>query len=121
MLLLGIDSQFAYIETLATALADAGWGERLPRPALAGGPPFRLLCSCVSAYLAVDFYGKDSRFQKVLLHAGVICLVSYLLGLVFVTRAGIYFLDLSGAERLEPARLDTRVSNQVSIQSASKV
>ena len=55
MLLLGIDSQFAFIETLATCLlcctlpslihqteiqatvlADAGWGERLPRPALAG-------------------------------------------------------------------------------------
>ena len=36
MLLLGIDSQFAYIETLATVLADAGWGERLSRPALSG-------------------------------------------------------------------------------------
>ncbi|CAE7345699.1 ubpA [Symbiodinium sp. CCMP2592] len=60
MLLLGIDSQFAYIETLATVLADAGWGERLPRPAL----------------------------------TGLICFVSYLIGLVFVSRAGIYFLDL---------------------------
>jgi len=60
MLLLGIDSQFAFIETLATVLADAGWGERLPRPAL----------------------------------AGLICFVSYLIGLIFVSRAGIYFLDL---------------------------
>ncbi|CAJ1402873.1 unnamed protein product [Effrenium voratum] len=60
MLILGIDSQFAYIETVATVLSDAGWGERLPRWAL----------------------------------SGLICLVSYLIGLIFVCRGGIYFLEL---------------------------
>jgi hypothetical protein len=36
MLLLGIDSQFAYIEAVATVLMDAGIGDKLPRPLLSG-------------------------------------------------------------------------------------
>ncbi|CAK9063177.1 unnamed protein product, partial [Durusdinium trenchii] len=60
MLILGIDSQFAYIEAVATVLCDAGVGDRLPRWAL----------------------------------SGLICLVSYLIGILFVTNAGVYFLEL---------------------------
>ncbi len=36
MLILGIDSQFAYIEAVATVLSDLGIGERLPRCVLSG-------------------------------------------------------------------------------------
>ena len=39
MLLLGIDSQFAYIEAVATVLMDAGIGEKWPRPLLSGAVP----------------------------------------------------------------------------------
>lgn len=60
MLILGIDSQFAYIEAVATVLCDAGWGDRIPRPLL----------------------------------NGLICFTSYLLGIIFVTDAGVYFLEL---------------------------
>ena len=48
---------------------------------------------------------------------GLICLVSYLLGLVFVSRAGIYFLDLpqpqpgrdyaEGSEKLSAGLIDS--------------
>mmetsp|Transcript_7498 Transcript_7498/g.13008 ORF Transcript_7498/g.13008 Transcript_7498/m.13008 type:complete len:627 (-) Transcript_7498:65-1945(-) len=60
MLLLGIDSQFAYIEAVATVLMDAGIGEKWPRPLL----------------------------------SGIICFISYVIGLLFVTNAGVYFLEL---------------------------
>lgn len=36
MLILGIDSQFAYIEAVATVLTDLGIGDRLPRCVLSG-------------------------------------------------------------------------------------
>ena len=84
MLLLGIDSQFAYVETIATLLTDAGWGEGLPRPALSGLRPGPL--------------GFTAFISSVGSTAGLICFVSYLLGLVFVSRAGIYFLDLTGTK-----------------------
>lgn len=60
MLLLGIDSQFAYIEAVATVLMDAGIGDKLPRPLL----------------------------------SGIICFISYIIGFLFVTNAGVYFLEL---------------------------
>ena len=60
MLLLGIDSQFAKIEAVATALTDLGIGERLPR--------------CVLS--------------------GLICFVFWIFGILFVTNAGVYFLEL---------------------------
>jgi len=60
LLCLGIDSEFATVESFITVLTDAGIGSALRRPVL----------------------------------AGVVCLVSYLLGLIFVTRGGIYWFDL---------------------------
>jgi len=60
LLALGIDSQFAMVESVVTVLSDAGLEHRLSRPAL----------------------------------SGTVCLVSYVLGLVFVTRGGIYWFNL---------------------------
>jgi len=60
LLALGIDSQFAMVESVVTVLSDAGLQDRLSRPAL----------------------------------SGIVCLVSYALGLVFVTRGGIYWFNL---------------------------
>ena len=60
MLILGIDSQFAKIEAVATALTDLGIGERLPRCFL----------------------------------SGLICFVFWIFGILFVTNAGVYFLEL---------------------------
>jgi SNF family Na+-dependent transporter len=60
LLCLGIDSQFAMVESVMTVLVDAGYGARMPRPAF----------------------------------AAAVCLVSYLLGLIFVTRGGIYWFEL---------------------------
>eukprot|EP00928_Gymnodinium_smaydae_P017048 TRINITY_DN16488_c0_g1_i1.p1 TRINITY_DN16488_c0_g1~~TRINITY_DN16488_c0_g1_i1.p1 ORF type:complete len:686 (-),score=80.15 TRINITY_DN16488_c0_g1_i1:205-2208(-) len=60
LLSLGIDSQFAMVETVVTVLSDAGWSGNLSRPKL----------------------------------SGIVCLVSYLIGLIFVCRGGIYWFSL---------------------------
>mmetsp|Transcript_100856 Transcript_100856/g.289913 ORF Transcript_100856/g.289913 Transcript_100856/m.289913 type:complete len:642 (-) Transcript_100856:419-2344(-) len=60
LLSLGIDSQFAMIESIVTVCADAGLDKRLRRPVL----------------------------------AGIVCLVEFCIGLVFVTRGGIYWFRL---------------------------
>jgi len=60
LLCLGIDSQFAMVESVVTVLSDAGIGRGMSRPQL----------------------------------SGVVCVVSYLLGLIFVTRGGIYWFEL---------------------------
>jgi SNF family Na+-dependent transporter len=60
LLCLGIDSQFAMVESVMTVLIDAGFGAKMPRPAF----------------------------------AGIVCFVSYIIGLVFVTRGGIYWFEL---------------------------
>mmetsp|Transcript_17094 Transcript_17094/g.48880 ORF Transcript_17094/g.48880 Transcript_17094/m.48880 type:complete len:646 (-) Transcript_17094:757-2694(-) len=60
LLCLGIDSQFAMVESVVTVLSDAGVGSSLRRPVL----------------------------------VGIVCTVSYLLGLIFVTRGGIYWFEL---------------------------
>uniref|UniRef100_A0A7S1RMK9 Uncharacterized protein n=1 Tax=Alexandrium catenella TaxID=2925 RepID=A0A7S1RMK9_ALECA len=60
LLCLGIDSEFAMIESVMTVIHDSKIAPNLPKPAL----------------------------------AGIVCGVSYLLGLIFVTRAGIYWFEL---------------------------
>lgn len=60
LLCLGIDSQFAMVESIVTVLSDAGVGGGLSRPKL----------------------------------SAVVCVLSYLLGLIFVTRSGIYWFEL---------------------------
>lgn len=60
LLCLGIDSEFAMVESVITVLNDAGLGEKMSRP----------------------------KF------AALICVVSYVLGLIFVTRGGIYWFQL---------------------------
>eukprot|EP00933_Yihiella_yeosuensis_P020723 TRINITY_DN1655_c0_g1_i1.p1 TRINITY_DN1655_c0_g1~~TRINITY_DN1655_c0_g1_i1.p1 ORF type:complete len:652 (-),score=105.10 TRINITY_DN1655_c0_g1_i1:558-2513(-) len=60
LLALGIDSQFAMVETVVTVLSDAGFGKRMSRPAL----------------------------------SGLVCFVSYIAGLIFICRGGIYWFSL---------------------------
>jgi len=60
LLCLGIDTQFATVESVITVLTDAGVGRSLHRPVL----------------------------------AGLVCLASYLVGLIFVTKGGIYWFNL---------------------------
>jgi len=60
LLCLGIDSEFAMVESVMTVLYDAGWGSKMPRP----------------------------------MFAALICVVSYIIGLIFVTRGGIYWFQL---------------------------
>eukprot|EP00931_Biecheleriopsis_adriatica_P027529 TRINITY_DN16551_c0_g1_i1.p1 TRINITY_DN16551_c0_g1~~TRINITY_DN16551_c0_g1_i1.p1 ORF type:complete len:499 (-),score=70.21 TRINITY_DN16551_c0_g1_i1:127-1623(-) len=60
LLSLGIDSQFAMVETVVTVLSDAGLNRKLTRPAL----------------------------------SGLVCLVSYVIGLIFVCRGGIYWFTM---------------------------
>eukprot|EP00930_Biecheleria_cincta_P098494 TRINITY_DN90148_c0_g1_i1.p1 TRINITY_DN90148_c0_g1~~TRINITY_DN90148_c0_g1_i1.p1 ORF type:complete len:653 (+),score=95.98 TRINITY_DN90148_c0_g1_i1:56-1960(+) len=60
LLCLGIDSQFAMVESVVTVLSDAGLEKRLSRQALSGS----------------------------------ICFISYLIGLIFVTKAGVYWVNL---------------------------
>ena len=76
MLILGIDSQFAYIETVATVLSDAGWGERLPRWALSGRRPAGSrgmwgMCVCVCVFFlrgggVVVLFGKPKGTPPIL-------------------------------------------------------
>jgi len=60
LLCLGIDSEFAMVESVITVLSDAGVGQRLPRPVFTAG----------------------------------VCAVSYVLGLIFITRGGVYWFQL---------------------------
>ncbi|CAE8699576.1 unnamed protein product [Polarella glacialis] len=60
LLCLGIDSQFAMLESVVSVLFEAGWGRKVSRPVL----------------------------------SGVVCLVSYLIGLIFVCRGGLYWFNL---------------------------
>jgi SNF family Na+-dependent transporter len=60
LICLGIDSEFAMLESVMTVIHDAGWGGNLSKPKL----------------------------------AAVVCGVSYFLGLIFITRGGIYWFNL---------------------------
>ena len=60
MLCLGVDSQFAMVETVLTALNDAKCCSRLPKPA----------------------------------KAALVCTLMCAIGLLFVTRGGLHWLDL---------------------------
>lgn len=60
LLCLGIDSQFAMVESVMTVLCDAGIGKGIPRE----------------------------------LFAAMICASSYVIGLIFITKGGIYWFQL---------------------------
>ncbi|CAE8625331.1 unnamed protein product [Polarella glacialis] len=60
LLCLGIDSQFAMLESVVSVLSEAGVGRKFSRPVL----------------------------------SGMVCLVSYLIGLIFVCRGGLYWFNL---------------------------